>query len=173
MLETIGISLIATMISFLFEENILRQNHSVEIQGAPYWYEKKVDDKKISVSTYVDGEFESIDLSKVKLAKKMTSNIQKAYKQSIKKEFNKLHTQKEKVFVTKLLDDENLSDFVSEKMVVQNIKYVKDVQRTFIRGYIDVELLKQYEEKRVLQIKKKVLDHQFDDMMEELNKEAA
>ncbi len=172
MLESIGVSLIGTLIGFLFEQNILRQSN-IDIEGAPMWYEKKGDQNKIYVSTYVDGNLNAIEKAKRNVVKKITIIIEDAYKVTLKKEFIKLRNKKEIKFMKEMQHDTNLSDFVKENTIIQDIKHDKGVNRAFVRGYMPLAVLKQYQTKRIIKIKKKVLDYQFDDMMEELNKEAS
>jgi len=172
MLESIGISLVATLISFLFEQNILRKSH-IDIEGAPFWYEQRSDQNKIYVSTYVDGDLSSIEKAKGEVVKKITIIIEDAYKVTIRKEFMKLRSKKEIKFIKGMQNDSYLSTFVKNNTVIQDIKYDKDVNRAFVRGYMPLEVLKQYQTQRIIKIKKRVLDYQFDDMMEELEKEAS
>lgn len=172
MLESIGISLISTMISFLFEQNILKQS-SIDIQGAPSWYEKKSNPERIYISTYTNGNIDSIDGIKQKVIKKITLIIENGYKVTIKKHFVGTYTNKEKLFIEKMQKDFKLSKFIEQNVIFQNIKYNEKLKKVFIRGYINIDLLKKYQTKRMIKIKKKVLDYQFDDMMEELEKEAS
>jgi len=170
MFESIAINLISTLISFLFEQNILKQNHT-DIQGAPFWYEKKYNQNRIYVSTYYDGDLDSIDKAKNKAIEKITIIIEDAYKVTIKKEFLKSRSKKELVFIKAMGDDSNLLAFVKEVIVFQDIEYNKKIQRSFVRAYIDLKVLKQYQTQRIIKIKKEVLDYQFDYMMEELEEE--
>jgi len=172
MLESIGLSLISTMISFLFEHNILKQS-TIDIEGAPYWYEQRENNNRVYISTYIDGGLDSVEKCKNKVVTKITLKIEDAYKVTIKKEFSKLHTRKEIMLVQKMKNDINLSDFTKRNIVFQNIKYDEDAKRTFVRGYLNIDLLKEYQTKRMIEIKKQVLDYQFDDMLEELEKEAS
>ncbi len=170
MIESIGINLIATLISFLFEQNMLRQSH-IDVQGAPFWYEKKDNQNKIYVSTYYDGDLDSIDKVKSKVIKKITIIIENAYQVTIKKEFLKLRSTKEIVFIKAMQNDSHLPIFVKEVIVFQDIEYNKKMRRSFVRAYINLNVLKQYQTQRIIKIKKEVLDYQFDDMMDELEKE--
>ncbi|MEA3554167.1 MAG: hypothetical protein U9R39_07200 [Campylobacterota bacterium] len=172
MLESIGISLISTMISFLFEQNVLRRS-SVDIQGAPSWYEKKSNPERIYVSTYINGDIDSIDETKQKVVKQITLIIENGYKVTIKKHFVGTYSKREKLFIDKMQKDFKLSQFVEQNVVFQNIKYNEKFKKVFIRGYINIDSLKEYQTNRMIKIKKKVLDYQFDDMMEELEKEAS
>lgn len=160
------------MISFLFEQNVLKQT-SVDIQGAPSWYEKKSDPNKIYISTYSNGNIDNIVETKQKVVNQITLIIENGYKVTIKKHFMGVYSKKERLFINKMRKDSKLSDFVKQNVVFQNIKYNKKFNKIFIRGYINIDLLKEYQIKRMIKIKKKVLDYQFDDMMEELEKEAS
>ena len=172
MLESITISLVSTLISYLFEVNILRTS-TIEIDGAPYWYGKQNDKNKIYVSTYIDGNISKLDKSKQIVASKITVIIEEAYNVIIRKEFLYDRSKKELDFIKAMQYDPNLKSFVKKNIVYQNIKYDEDLNRIFIRGYLSLDKLKKYQEKRSIEIKKRLLDYQFDDMMEELEKEAS
>lgn len=172
MLESIGVSLIGTIISFLFDQNVLRQSN-IDIQGVPNWYEQKGDPKKIYVSTYVNGDIKSIGKAKNKILEELTLIIEDAYRVTIKKKFERVSSKKEILFIKKMKNDSNLFSFIKQNTVFRDIKYNEDIKRTFIRGYIHLDLLEKYQTKRILVIKKEVLDYQFGDMMEELDREAS
>lgn len=172
MLESIGISLISTMISFLFETQVLRTS-TVEIDGAPYWYAKQNDPKKIYISTYIDGDISKVDKAKGEVVQKITLIIEEAYKITMKKELVYDRSKKELEFLKRMEHDTNLKNFVKQNTVYQNIKYDEDIKRVFVRGYLPVDVLKKYQEERIAEIKKQLLDYQFDDMMDKLDKEAS
>ena len=62
--------------------------------------------------------------------------------------------------------DTNLKLFVKQNIVYQNIKYDEDLNRIFTRGYLSLNKLQKYQKERIIGIKKKVLNYQFNDMME-------
>lgn len=172
MLESIGISLISTMISFLFETQVLRTS-TVEIDGAPYWYAKQNDPKRIYISTFIDGDISKLETAKGTVVKKITLVIEEAYQVTMKKELTLHRSKKELEFLKRVQNDSNLKSFVKHNTVFQNIKYDEDLNRIFIRGYLSIDKLKNYQEGRLTDIKKRLMDFQFDDMMDELEKEAS
>ena len=169
MIESIGISLISTVISYLFKQNILDKS-SIDIQGAPSWYGKRSNPNRIYVSTIQKGNIEDIDSAKQKVVKKMTLIIENGYKVTIKKYFTYGYSKKERLFINKIQKDHKLHNFVEHNIVFQNIKYDQKHKIFFIRGYMDKKILEAYQMKRVIEIKKKVLNYQLDNMIEELNK---
>lgn len=172
MLETIGMSLIGTMISFLFDTQMLRTS-TVDIQGAPYWYEQQNDKTKLYTSAYIDGGIDKLGNAKEKVVIVLKSRIEKAYDTTTTSEFMLGRDKKELDFIQAMKKDSGLKNFIQQKVVYQNIKYNEELNRIFIRGYVSIDALKKYQENRIIDIKKRLLDHQFDGMMEGIDKEAS
>jgi len=171
MFETIAFGLISTMINFIFDTAILRTS-TIEIDGTPNWYEKQGEPKSFYVSSFCDGDIDSVDCAKEGVRKEIIIIVDDAFDQAIEKSF-KHYKGKERQFIEKMQQDKNLPLFVKRNIIFQNIKYDAEHRRAFVRGYITYSALEEYEKERIVNVKKEVLDYHYDEMMEELEAEAS
>ncbi len=167
MFETIAYGLISTVINYLFDTSVLRRS-TVDIEGAPSWYEQKGGEKAIYVSTYCDGGLEAVDCAKNAAEEKLVIIIDDAFEQVVDKSF-KHYKGQERLFVEKMREDTNLPLFVKRHTVFQNVKYDEDAHRAFVRGYVTTQAFERYEKERIAEVKKRVLEYHYDEMMKELD----
>lgn len=169
MLEVIGLSLVKTLVSFLFGEYVLNQS-TIDVGGAPSWYEKRSDSDKLYAYTYADGDLSAIDIAKGKAKTALVKEIRYAMDSVVAEHFSRLEGD-EKALVGKMKDDSKLSGFVSVNMVVSAIEYDEEIKRAFVGTYLTKEQIEAYSTARVYQIKKELLNLRADSMMDELEKE--
>jgi len=167
MFETIAYGLISTVINYLFDTSVLRTS-TVDIEGAPYWYEQKGGKEALYVSAYCDGGMEAVECAKNAVREKLVIVIDDAFDQAVEKSFGHYKGQ-EKMFVEKMREDTNLPLFVRRHTVFQNVKYDEGEHRAFVRGYLTNRALEAYEKERISEVKKEVLDYHYDEMMKELD----
>ena len=171
MFETIAYGLISTVINYLFDTSVLRRS-SVDIEGAPYWYAQTGGEKAIYVSAYCDGGLEAVECAKSAVREKLIVIIDDAFEHAVENKF-KHYKGKERTFVEKMREDTNLPLFVQRRTVFQNIKYDEDAHRAFARGYVTLQAFEGYEKERIDSVRKAVLEYHYDEMMDELEKEAS
>ncbi len=171
MFETIAYGLISTALNYLFDTAILRRS-TVEIEGAPYWYEQKGGEKAIYVSAYCDGGLEALDCAKRGVKEKLVIIIDDAFDRAVEKKFKHYEGQ-ERTFVEEMRDDTDLPHFVERHTVFQNLKYDEDDKRAFARGYVTLDALQRYENERIDGVRRKVLNYHYDEMMQELDEDEA
>ena len=171
MFETIAFGLISTCINFIFDTAILRTS-TIEIDGSPNWYEKQGEPKSFYVSSYCDGDIDAVDCAENAARKEIIIVIEDAFDQAVEKSF-KHYKGKEREFIEKMQKDKKLPLFVKRNIIFQNIKYDKELHRAFVRGYITYAALEEYEKDRIGKVKMEVLDYQYEEMMDELEKEAS
>lgn len=169
MLEAIGLSLVKTLVSFLFGEYVLNQS-TIVIGGAPSWYEKRSDSDKLYAFAYADGDLSAIDVAKGKAKTELVTQIRYAINSVVAKHFSRLEGD-EKALVGEMKDDGKLSGFVSVNMVVAAIEYDEEIKRAFVGTYLTKEQIEAYATARVYQIKKELLTMRADSMMNELEAE--
>lgn len=172
MIEAIGMKLVASLLVFIFEVEVLDKN-KIFIDGVPSWYmnEKFMKDDNFYVFDYFDGDLNAVDRVKEKVIKKMENRIREATTTVIDKEFPHLKDKKEKSFINIFKNDKKLSLFVKENITFENVSYSKDEKRAFASGYISKAKLEKYYKKRVFDIKEEVLNIKFENMMDELEEE--
>ena len=169
MLEAIGLSLVKTLVSFLFGEYVLNQS-TIVIGGAPSWYEKRSDSDKLYAFAYADGDLSAIDVAKGKAKTELVTQIRYAINSVVAEHFSRLEGD-EKALVGEMKDDGKLSGFVSVNMVVAAIEYDEEIKRAFVGTYLTKEQIEAYSTARVYQIKKELLTMRADSMMNELEAE--
>jgi len=169
MFETIAFGLISTCINFIFDTAILRTS-TIEIDGSPNWYEKQGEPKAFYVSSFCDGDIDAVDCAKEGAKKEIVIIIEDAFDQAVEKSFQN-YQGKERSFIEKMQKDKDLPLFVKRNIKFQNLKYDKELQRAFARGYITYAALEEYEKDRIGKVKMEVLDYHYDEMMEELDDE--
>ena len=171
MLEAIGLSLVKTLVSFLFGEYVLNQS-TIEIGGAPSWYEKRSDSDRLYAYAYADGNLSAVDAAKAKAQGKLIRQIKYAMDSVVAEHFSRLEGA-EKALVNEMQHDSKLDGFVATNMTVPAIYYDEKQRRAYVGAYLTKEQIETYSTTRVYEIKKELLNMRFDNMMDELEQEAS
>jgi len=169
MVESIGVSLVSTIVSFLFEKSILN-GEGLNFTKPYSRYEKSLNRDRIYVFTSLKGDMSDLQKAKDRAIEEMVTIIDRGYKNAVVRAFEGRYSKKEIEFLKKLQKDDRLLDFVKQNIIFENVKCDDNKKEIYIKGYLDINVLKEYEKRVVLDVKKRVLDFQFDDMMNELKK---
>ena len=167
MLLTIVSAIVSSLVKHV--TNCVLDNFStVKIQGAPSWYMKRVDGE-ICVYDYEKGDFSAIDRAKRKAKIKMIKKIDGLIDVVIYENAPRFNTQKEIALMKKFKKDDNLNLFVDKNMKFEKIEYYKDEKEVFVRGCIPAKEVLSYEERRLKEIRKKVLNVKVTTAFDELD----
>jgi len=154
MLEGIALTIIKTMVSFMFEQYLYTVK-DVNIENAPNWYYQQESEKICSFSV-IDGDYKNIDILKLELLGKLQKEIQDINDRVIYENFDKISSVKEKNIIIKFKNSKNLKNFVRFNIEYNKIEYKLDVNRVFGKSCIDKNLILSFNKKRLQQIVKEV-----------------
>ena len=155
MLVLITSALVETLTKYMFS-NYLNSLDKIDIDGAPSWYMKPVEDK-MCVFTHKTGNIDKIDFvkntTKLKMIKKIDETIDIVIYDNLKNITNK----KEKELVNKWKIDSSLPVFINKNLDYSRILYEDDLNAIFIRACISKQTFINYQKERLSIIKKEVL----------------
>jgi hypothetical protein len=164
MFETIALSLLKTLSSFLFQQ-YLDSTNEIYLDDAPSWYYQKESGQICSYS-FVDGNYEKIDTLKFSISYQLEKNL-KNINQMVFEE-RVLNVQPaDREFIEKFKIDKDLHSFTKRNITFKKIVYVAEVNRTFGKGCISSKDVYEYNKKRVNGIVKELsLKHAKDSFSE-------
>lgn len=168
MLETIAYGLISTVINHIFDTSVLKMS-TTDIEGAPNWYQKQGKKRSFYVSSFCDGDIDAVDCAKDAVKKEVVIIVEEAFDKTFETSL-KHYKGKDCDIIEKMQYDKDLPRFVCRNIIFQDIKYDAKLERAFVRGYVTYGSLEEYERERIRIVKKEVLDHHYEEMMEELDK---
>lgn len=148
-----GEALVSVFLKYLVEQ----VEPSISIQNTPTWYMKEIDDSKYTKSGYFAGGLDSVEKAKQKLKVKFIKSIDRANTLSL-----------DAINATEFAHNNDVKGFVEKSIKYENIKYSKEHQRAFVRGYILKSHIETFQKKRLFVQKVKLLDMDFEKMMFEL-----
>lgn len=166
MLEGIALSLINTLISFMFEQ-YLHTTQEIKIDGAPSWYYQE-NNKNICSYTYLNGEFYNIDLLKLKLSQKLEKKLININDKVIYQNFDKISSIEEKEIINSFKRNMNFNDFIRFNITFAKIEYEKDVNKLFGKGCIDKKTILSYNKTELRKIIKSVSLYKSEKEFQEL-----
>jgi len=168
MLEGLALSLVKTLATFLFDK-YLRSTEQVKVDGAPSWYYTQ-EDRKVCTYTFIDGDYRYIDYAKQLNRKAMEKEIQSITEKTIYENMSYVKGERELSIVNNFRKDRELPTFVKAKIEYPKISYENEVNRVFVKGCIDKEVIYNYEKRKLQAITKSIsLYHSnsaFDEMDE-------
>ena len=156
MLESIAASLIGALFKYYLEQSMVTQHTFTSCKS----YENR--HLSIHVETFLDNhktDNEIIIIGKKKLSTKIQNEIEQVANEQIRN-LNK----KEQRFIDKIITDKDI-----EKLVRQKSFYKKEPKRLITA--ICYEDFEKYENKRIIEIKKGLLEFRSDEMFDELENE--
>ena len=175
--EIIALKLIATLTGFLFE-GYLDTFKTVEIEGAPSWYQKSSGSQILLGYGYESGGIKSIDIAKDNCKKDLINKINKSVQISIEDNFKHIKNPKEKEIVRLFATDSNLQIFVDKNLKFEKIEHTEDQEKgifqkkqtaqTFVGCAVSKQSIVDYEKERLLAISKAVINFKSEKAIEEL-----
>jgi len=154
MLEGIALSLIKTMLTFMFEQ-YLHTTQEIKIDGAPPWYYQN-EDAKICSYSVVDGDYRNIDILKYDLSKRVKKEIENINNRVIYENFDKIGSIEEIQIIEQFQKSGNLRKFVRFNIEYSKIEYEEEVNRVFGKGCIDKNLVISFNKKRLQKIVREI-----------------
>lgn len=169
MLESIGLGLVKTMITYLFKFYMQSESkeNTITIGGAPSWYEKREDPDKLYGFAFAEGGLTSVDAAKERVKERLVIQIRTAMDTVVARDFSRLKG-KEKMLVERMRNDMKLDGFVSANMEIVGLHFDEKNSRAFAGACLTKAQVERYSTQRVYEIKKELLDVRFDSMMHEL-----
>lgn len=164
-------SLVKTLVTFMFEKYVLQQS-TIEIGGAPSWYEKREDSDKLYAFAYANGDLSAVDAAKLKARNDLVKQIKYAMDVVVSKNFSRLEGD-EKVMVERLQHDTKLKGFVFANMVIPAMKYDEKQKRAYVGAYLTKTQIEAYSKSRVYEIKIELLNLRHNKLTDELEREAS
>jgi len=166
MLESIALSLLKTLVVFIFQKS-LETGAKVEIEGAPDWYGRS-ERGTFCVSTSVRGDYGAVERAKEKLYPKAEKEMRNLIDVAIYERFRDLNDPSEVKFVREVAEDPKLSLFVKSFLKIRNVHYDDERRIAFTRGCISEEDFIAYEERRMKEIRKALSIKRSEEAFEEL-----
>lgn len=175
--EIIALKLIATLTGFLFE-GYLDTFKTVEIEGAPNWYQKSSNNQILLGYGYEIGGITSIEIAKEHCKKDLINKINKSVQVSIEDNFKHIKNAKEKEIVRLFATDSNLQIFVDKNLKFEKIEHLEAkekgifqkerVAQTFVGCAMPKQSILNYQKERLSEISKAVVNFKSDRAIEEL-----
>ena len=166
MLESLAVSLLKTLVVFIFQSS-LERGVKVDIEGAPAWFGKS-ESGAFCVSTFEKGGYEAEEKVREKLYIKAEKEIRDLISVAVYKNFRDLKDPKERAFVKSVVEDPQLSLFVKGYLKLKNVYYDEDRKIAFARGCISEEDFRVYAERRLREIRKSLSIKRSEDAFREL-----
>ena len=180
MLDAIALKLITALSGFLFE-GYLDAFKSVDIEGAPNWYQKSGSSVVLQGYGYEIGGIKSIDIAKENCKSDLRNKINKLIQISIEDNFKHIKNQKEKEIVRLYAIDANLPIFVDKNLKFEKIEHFDAeekgvfqkarIAQTFVGCAVSKQSVLDYEKERLLEISKAVINFKSDEAIKELEAE--
>lgn len=180
MLEAILLKLVTSLTGFLFE-GYLDTFKSIEIEGAPSWYERSGSKEMLVGYGYAEGGISSIEIAKNKCKMNIIHKINKGIEVSISDNFQYIKSQKEKEFINRFKIDNDLDLFVAKTMQYEKIEHFEAQTegifqkarqaQTFTGCMIAKEDILTYQKNRLETIKKELLGFKSNNALDEMEAE--
>ena len=167
MLETIVITLGKSLTSFLFTQ-YLNSLSGVAIDGAPNWYYKE-QDHEICSFHHQSGGLDGLELAKNESQRIMVKKINEIIEIVVYDNIKEYRDAEEKQLVDQFKSDKNLHLFVRKNLDYKKIKYIEEIQKTFVKACIDKQTLIDYENQRLKKLKTAISQHRSDTAFDELD----
>ncbi len=166
MLAIITGALVETLTKYMFGK-YLDSLDKVDIDGAPSWYMKEVDDE-MCIFTHKIGDMDSIDFVKEKARLKMIKKVNDTIDIVIYDNMKNIKTLKEKAVVEKWKIDSNLPVFINKNLHYSRISYESEINTLFARACIPKDVFIDYQKNRLEKIKIEVLNFKVNSSIEEM-----
>jgi len=166
MLLIITGALVETLTKHLFQ-NKLNEMDKIEIDGAPSWYMKPIDDE-ICVFTHKHGTLDSIEIAKDKSKFKMIKKIDETVDIVVYENTKNITNKKEKLLVDKWKVDSRLPTFVNQNLQFSRVVYEEEINTAFVRACISSDIIITYQKERLSDIKKELLKYKSDSTIDEM-----
>lgn len=177
MLEAIGLGLAKTLVTYLFkmymEDPKPDPVNTIIIGGAPEWYEKRKDPKKLYAFAFADGDLSSLYTAKDRVKARLVVQLRTAMDAASDDKLRRLTTAQEKQMVQKMRENIAFESFVATSMQEVGLVYDDKQKRAYAGGSLSVEQIEQYTTNRLNEIRVELLRIRSDDIMLELDKEAS
>jgi len=146
----------------------LTEQEKIDIDGAPYWYMKQLDNEMCTFA-HKTGGLDSIEIakknSKLKLIKKINGTIDSV----IYSNLSNIKNKKEKEVIERFRKDDNLKYFINKNIKYSKIIFAEEIDTTFTRSCIPNDAIINYQTNRLQKIKQEVLKVKVNSAFDELN----
>jgi hypothetical protein len=160
-------ALVQTLVKYIFN-SYLNEVDKVEINGAPSWYMKPIDNN-LCVFSYKSGEFNILDdikhNSKIKLTKKINNLIEISIYDNLKH----IKNEQERTIIDLWKIDSKLPIFIDKNINYSRLTYEEEINSAFIRTCIPTQTIINYQKSRLNEIKREVVKVKMDSALEELD----
>jgi len=167
MLSIVAGALIETLTKHMFQK-YLNEQDKIEIDGAPSWYMKSIDNK-ICIFSQTSGGMGNIEKAKKQARFKMVKKINGIVDIVVYDNYKDVKSAKEKSLVSQWKQDSNLPTFIKKTLNYSRLSYEEEVKSTFIRACIPTKIVFEYEKTRLKLIKSKLLKYKTNKAMDELD----
>jgi len=166
MVTMIACAILETLVKHITQKAIDKYE-SVDIDGAPSWYMRPVDDQ-MCVFTHAMGDTDSIEIAKNGAKYKMVKKINNLIEITIYDTKGLIKTNKDKKIVEKFKIDPNLNFFVTKNLNYSKIKYDRTKKESFVKACIMNKIIEKYQKNRLDKISKEIIKTRANDAFNEL-----
>ncbi|WP_428023241.1 hypothetical protein [Arcobacter sp.] len=172
MYESLCLSLLSALSSFLFDNHNTTMTQTIHIEGAPSWYGKSSNNSYITSFGYSKGDLNYLDLSKKDCKRNLEDSLSQLITISTTKSFQKHDTIYYNDFLETYKKNQDLNSFILTNIHYEEIYHKKDSQETFSKCTIPKVLFLEYEKIKINEIKKSYSKFKLDKNIEILDEES-
>lgn len=132
MLEAIVLKLVTSLTGFLFE-GYLDTFRSIEVEGAPSWYEKSGNPEYLVGYGYAQGGIESINSAKTQCQANLILKINKGVNAAITQNFQYVKDPKEQALIDAFKNDAGLAQFVDQYVRYEKVEHFEAQSETLFK----------------------------------------